>query len=143
MPNLNDFGNRIEGIGIRFDQKRKQLRILTALAVDQALVLATPVDKGRARSNWQVSVGRPILAEIEPYAPGDKLGLGETANASGALEQARAALARDIGEEPIYITNNVEYINVLNAGHSAQAPAGFVEEALAAGLAVVRGMKLT
>ena len=31
---------------------------------------------------------------------------------------------------PIYITNNVPYINSLNGGHSQHAPAGFVERAI-------------
>jgi hypothetical protein len=35
----------------------------------------------------------------------------------------------------VYITNNVPYISLLNAGSSAQAPANFVQKAIAAGIA--------
>ncbi|MDH7971042.1 hypothetical protein QH494_02515 [Sphingomonas sp. AR_OL41] len=54
----------------------------------KALVLATPVDTGRARLGWV-----PDLA-------------------AGTIE------------------NNVEYIEALNAGHSKQAPAGYVENTI-------------
>lgn len=143
MANLNEFAARIRRIGVLVEKNSEKAVVLTALAVDQAVVLATPVDTGRARSNWVVSVGRPVLAAIEPYAPGKKLGIGETANARAALEQGRAALAAPGEKSRVYITNNVQYIGMLNDGHSTQAPAGFVENAVDAARTAIANMKLT
>lgn len=114
----------------------------TALAIDQAVVLATPVDTGRARANWLVSVDAPAPDEIEPYAPGKE---GSTAgpNAQGAIDQAQEAVATyGPSNKSIHITNNVPYIGALNDGHSAQAPANFVEQAIDAGIAVVQKSKI-
>lgn len=110
----------------------------TALAIDQAVVLATPVDTGRARANWLVSVDAPKLDEIPPYAEGKE---GSTAgpNAQGAIDQGQAAIA-EFGPDnkSIHITNNVPYIGALNEGSSAQAPANFIQQAIDAGIAVVQ-----
>lgn len=113
-----------------------------ALAVDQAVVLATPVDTGRARSNWRVSLGSPPTGVIEPYAPGAKLGIGENANAAAAIAQAAGQVAQRREGQDIWISNNVPYIGLLNEGSSRQAPASFVEQAVAAGVSVVAGARV-
>lgn len=113
-----------------------------ALVIDQSLVLGTPVKTGRARSNWVVQLISPARSVIEPYAPGDNLGIGETQNAAAALAQGRAVIAtRQLGQD-IYISNNVDYIGDLNDGSSAQAAAGFVENAIDAGNDVIRSAKI-
>lgn len=84
-----------------------------AIAVDQAVVLSTRVDTGRARSNWLVSLGGPNNSPINPYVPGTG---GKTAaeNASAAQQQAEAAIdSRRLGQS-IHITNSVPYIGRLN-----------------------------
>lgn len=109
-----------------------------ALAVDQVLVLGTPVNTGRARSNWIAQAGGPATSEIGPYSPGVGLGIGEGANAAAALNQGRSAIASRQPGQDIYISNNVDYIEDLNNGSSAQAPAGFVEQAVDTGRRVAR-----
>lgn len=111
----------------------------TAIAVDQALVISTPVDTGRARSNWRVSSGAPSSDTREAYAPG-KAGSTGGANATAALAQGREAIMAD-RSGTIYISNNLPYIGVLNDGSSAQAPAGFVEIAVQTGIAEVKKIK--
>ena len=112
------------------------------IAVDQAVVLATPVDRGPARSNWQVSLGQPKTNVISAYAPGDKLGVGEQANAAGALDQGRAAVAGRQEGQDVYIANNIPYIGKLNDGSSAQAPVNFVEQAVLAGASIVKNVRV-
>lgn len=110
-----------------------KVKKLTALAVDQALVLGTPVDTGTARSNWIVSLDVPNENTRDAYVPlidGDQ---SETANAKEAIAQGKGAISQAKPEQAIYLTNNLGYIVALNEGHSAQAPAGFVEEAVDAG----------
>lgn len=111
----------------------------TVLVIDQALVTSTPVDTGRARSNWIVGAG-PSTKAIDAYAPGES-GNTRAANTRAALAQAKAFL--DSTElQVIYISNNLNYIVYLNEGSSAQAPAGFIEAAVQAGLDHVRTWKV-
>jgi hypothetical protein len=108
----------------------------TVLAIDQILVTSTPVDTGRARSNWIVGAG-PSNRIIDAYVPNSGSG-----SAEGALRQARAFLdSTDVSV--IYISNNLDYIQYLNEGTSAQAPAGFIEAAVAEGRRYVQNMRVT
>ncbi|QYW02124.1 minor tail protein [Stenotrophomonas phage Sonora] len=106
----------------------------------------TPVDTGRAKSNWIAGLGSAPAGNIEPYAEGES---GSTAqsNEAAAMAQAEGVIGRyngDLGVD-IYISNNLPYIEELNKGSSAQAPAEFVETALATALSLIRGgtIKLT
>lgn len=138
MPGLGDFARRIRIRGRQVEEGVNKIVRKCALIADRELVLETPVDTGRARSNWQVSLGSAITSEREPFSPGQGLGKGEGRNAAGALEQAQERIgARQSGQD-IYITNNVGYIGPLNDGSSAQAPAGFVEAAIQRAVRAVR-----
>lgn len=92
-----------------------------AILIDQTLVAATPVDTGRARSNWIVTLGVPSAASRLPMSPTEALREGESVINGWRPGQS------------IFITNNLNYISKLNAGSSAQAPAGFVERAVERG----------
>ncbi|RTL04578.1 hypothetical protein EKK58_10260 [Candidatus Dependentiae bacterium] len=94
------------------------------LAVDAAVVLATPVLTGRARSNWIPSLDKPVTKELKKESY-DKTG-GE------AIAAAQSVAAGIKFGSDVYISNNLPYINRLNQGHSQQAPAGFVEKAVQA-----------
>jgi len=123
--------------GRRVEENANALKRKAALAVDATVVLATPVDTGRARSNWQASLGAPATGTREAYSPGTGGATGG-ANAAAAQEQAKAVIARSQPEQAIHITNNLPYIGRLNEGWSAQAPAGFVQTAVLRGIAAVR-----
>jgi hypothetical protein len=92
------------------------------LAVDSELVNTTPVDTGRARSNWLPSLNRP---------DGRQVGVGQKPD-------TRNAIARYKLSDTIFITNNLPYITKLNEGSSQQAPAGFVDAAILRGKQAVR-----
>lgn len=85
------------------------------------IVMATPVDTGRARGGWQVG------GELGSGQTGllDKGGTGALGNAHTGI-QGLVARAEVVG----YIFNNVEYIKVLEDGHSKQAPRGMVKVTL-------------
>lgn len=89
----------------------------TALVIDNVLVKTTPVDTGRARSNWLVSLNAPKIEIVEP----------------GILNDTTSILHKYSIDDKVYITNNVPYIRRLNDGYSVQAPAGFVEMAIQIG----------
>lgn len=92
----------------------------TVFAIDAVLVRDTPVDTGRARSNWIASVNAPSVAIVEP----------------GQKPPTEAALGSFKVTDTAYISNNLPYIRRLNDGYSQQAPAGFVEKAVQSGISV-------
>lgn len=138
MAGLGDFARRIRLRGRQVEEGVNRIVRKVALVADRELVLETPVDTGRARSNWQVSLGSALTTEREPFAPGEGLGKGEGANAAGALAQGQDRIGARKSEQDIYIQNNVSYIGNLNDGTSAQAPAGFVQAAIKRAVAAAR-----
>lgn len=142
MVNLRGFASKMRRLGRRVEKNSPKVARFVALAVDQAVVTATPVDTGRARSNWFASVGAPRSGVSEAYVPGSGGSTG-AANTAEAITQATAA-TRGLTREgqSIYITNNLPYIGRLNQGSSAQAPAGFVEQGVKAGVNKLREIKI-
>jgi hypothetical protein len=94
-----------------------------ALGVFSDLLFRTPVDTGRARSNWKISVGSPDFSVLEALGSAADSTLLQVATAEQVLYRFR-------GNQVIYITNGLPYIERLNEGWSQQAPAGFVEAAV-------------
>jgi hypothetical protein len=119
----NAFARRIRDIGERIEENASDIVRKAALAADQAVVSGTPVDKGTARLNWQVSTGAPITNTLpEPSS--------KEAGRRQALDQGKTAVEKwKVGDPAIYIANNLPYIKRLNDGYSAQAPEGMVDQA--------------
>lgn len=99
-----------------------------ALSVNAELIEATPVDTGFARASWIASIGSPSNA-----VAGSR---DEIDRAAQSAAQARL-LVYTVRQGDIWISNNVQYIGELNEGHSPQAPAGFIEDAIRRGVARV------
>lgn len=120
----------------------------------RALVNATPVDTGQARSNWRVGVGAAPTAVISPYSPypkgskGNGAGVGERANASAAIAVGTSRINSVRGTSfvglttAIIIANNTRQIGRLNDGSSKQAPGGFVQRAFAEARQSIRNARL-
>lgn len=136
MGDLRSFSKTMKLIGANISTNADVLVRKVALAVDSTVVLATPVDTGQARSNWQVSLDQPEQATIPAYDPG-KGGSTAQSNTDKAIEQGKQVIGSYKGGVDICIANNLDYIDDLNNGKSTQAPAGFVEEAVLAGVAMV------
>jgi len=96
----------------------KEVRATTLLVL-KGVVLATPVDTGRARGNWQLSSDRPITFTTEEV---DRTG-------SKVINKGLNFLfgPNIVSFTSFWISNNLEYIEDLNNGTSKQAPAKFVE----------------
>lgn len=138
MADLRSFGKKMNAHGARVAYNADQLVRRVALAVDATVVIATPVDTGRARSNWQAAIGGPVSGFMpEAYVPG-KEGSTGAANVQAATDQARGVIAGYKAGQTIHITNNLDYIGALNRGTSAQAARGFVQTAILTGIAAVR-----
>lgn len=102
----------------------------------------TPVDTGKARSNWAVSLDNPFAGTRLPYSPylsrhkhGDGGSIGETRNQAGVVWAAASVLKANKAGASVYISNNLPYIQRLNEGWSDQAPAGFIQAAVLTGRA--------
>jgi hypothetical protein len=134
VADLNKFAQRIRRVGDRIATNADKMTRKAALAIDATVVLATPVDTGRARGNWQVELDNAKEGTVEPQ---DRSG-------QAAINQGKGVIAQYNGDtsKEIHITNNLPYIGKLNEGHSAQAPAAFVEKAVMVGVEAVRGSKL-
>ncbi|MDP1948716.1 MAG: hypothetical protein Q8L77_14585 [Nitrospirota bacterium] len=118
-------------VGIDFDTVVKKV----AFDLFTRIVQKTPVDTGRARASWNISIGEPVFT----VAPDNQPAITEadiSAKASRALAAGRKLT------EPVWITNNLPYIIVLEhggypinpkkktgktkGGFSVQAPHGMV-----------------
>ena len=127
--NIRKRGSQIENAGTRFVKA-------TAKRALKNLVNTTPVDTGRARSNWRVGIGAPVSAPIETY--------GSSTAARAAIDAgfARINSVRGVSgfggglKTAIYICNPLGYPGHLpnnrglNDGASTQAPAYYIEAAL-------------
>ena len=85
----------------------------------------TPVDTGWARANWIPQVDSPFTGVDGTRTRG---AISTSAQAAGTAQAAAFNIKKDT---VIFITNNVPYIKKLNAGSSQQAPALFIESAVA------------
>lgn len=83
----------------------------------------TPVDTRWAQSNWVAATGGPRQGTV-----GSKMAV---TFGPQNLSLASIATGYRLRDGIIFITNNVPYIILLNAGSSLQAPAMFVEVAIA------------
>lgn len=124
-----------QSVGVATDAMK-----IAARAGDEAAVRATPVDTGKARSNWFVTVDAPIDIQLPPYVPYPKTsqaagaGIAETANASAAIAQGDAAVAGfdAAGNKTIYVQNSAEHIERLENGWSLQQPGSMLDIGLQA-----------
>lgn len=102
----------------------------------QALTSASPVDTGFFRAGWSPAIGAP-----DRSSPSTRPLLRESASAQASAllsshSQSAQAIASTyrLSRGPVFIVNNVRYGVFLNQGSSAQAPAMFVEQAIAVAL---------
>lgn len=99
------------------DHADRLVRAFTLEATSR-VVLKTPVDKGRARGNWNVGRGKPDARADESRL--DK-------NGGATIQRAKAQLPRLGAGDTVYVTNSLPYVPSLEDGHSGQAPKGMVK----------------
>lgn len=77
-------------------------------------VMSTPVDTGRLRGNWQMTLGAPAA------------GVTDVADKSGQM--VVSTIAQQVGGvgKVNYLVNNLPYAESIEYGHSKQAPQGMV-----------------
>lgn len=107
----------------------EQLGILhrkIALHALVGVVNKTPVDTGRARSNWMVDINKVPTRTRDFGGKGVKR--SPQAAASESIRHGERKIAKVTATPFVatHITNNLEYIEYLEAGTSKQAPNGMV-----------------
>jgi hypothetical protein len=105
------------------------------------LVMHTPIDTGRAKSNWIVGVNSLGAGPIPAHDPG-VLGSTFNENAQQAIADGAQEIARVTFRDTVNVTNNLDYIRKLNDGSSQQAPAGFVEDAVVTAVHAIPNVKI-
>lgn len=103
VSNLREFTHALEEFAsVSTPAQIRTVQRVIALKALRGIVKKTPVDTGRARANWQVTLGVPAAGQVEgnpnPVAVGSKVISG--------------LHAFDV----VYITNNLPYIEVLENG---------------------------
>lgn len=91
------------------------------LEISSSIILRTPVDTGRARGNWEASIGTPSSKTTESLSK----------SGQSAIRKA-SALSKDAPGSKFFLVNNLPYIKKLEEGSSGQAPAGMVAVTIAA-----------
>lgn len=125
---LNEFTRDLASFGAGIEEEVNEVKRKAALRVLTGVTLATPVDTGRARGSWTVSIGAPDSSASENK---DKSG-------SATIAEGSAVISRALPKDTIFITNYLPYIVSLNDGSSRQAPAKFVERSVQAAVESIR-----
>lgn len=103
------------------------------------VTLKSPVDTGRFKGNWNVSVGAPDFSVTESFSQ-SSLGTAPDATKASAVQ---SVLLKVDGTKPVYICNGLPYAGRLEAGYSkTQAPLGMVDVTLIEMQSVLQYAKL-
>lgn len=123
MSNLNEFELDLKAFGKSIETDLSIVLKKTALDLFKKIVKKTPRETGRAQASWIMSQQIPNTSYVAP-----KLEKGKKYSISEALSNAK--LGDVYPYSIIFITNNLEYIEALELGHSSQAPQGMVRMSL-------------
>ena len=112
-----------------------------ALQIFREVIQRTPVDTGRARAGWQVTINEPgtfvpssTLSGHQKTRATDeqrKIVGGQQRAASNVFAQGPVDIGSFQAGDVVFIVNNVNYVIYLEQGTSQQAPAGMVAVTLA------------
>lgn len=139
-PDPRGFAQRMKELGEAIEAGVRELKNDVADAVQQHLIEATPVShletghSGRARNNWVATINNPYTGAqyTGPFDPSGRV----------RAEANSSVIANNKNGRPVHISNNLNYIALLNDGFSAQAPAGFVQSGMLIGMRVARSASI-
>jgi len=101
----------------QFDNLKDAVEYIALQAIKK-VDMRSPVDKGRFRANWTLSIGGMDAGTSEAIDPSGAATVGKNMAALAAYPDAKFPV--------IYLQNNLPYAEPLENGHSMQAPAGMV-----------------
>jgi hypothetical protein len=126
--NLGDFQKQIEQEKLKVTTTAVRAQVYAIIGIHDRLIDrpqngGTPIDTRRASASWFVQANSP---------GSDMLLEGEYSESAAKSSQSKVNTNTVKIGSTWYVYNNVPYIRRLNAGHSKQAAAMFVEAAVAA-----------
>lgn len=121
--NQQQFTRRLLFTGVQVQRAANLLGADACLFIGKRLVYSTPIDTGRAKSNWRASRSKPHSTILdEAYVPG-KYGGSDPAdprvndttaqNMAAAIQQITQQCRMRKNNQPMYLTNNLPYIGIL------------------------------
>lgn len=113
-------GKDLSGFGRDQDKQVENAMKLASMLLIESLTFITPVDTGRARSNWIVTTGEPSRGII-PDSQIDKQGSASKSSADSAQPKIGVGF---------YISNNLPYIEYLENGTDNMAPYNMVKRSI-------------
>jgi len=116
LANIRSFDRDLVGIAKELNIDVGKVVIKLALDLHKKFSKRTPVDTGRARASWDIKEGGP--SEFVP----------PEGTHSGPKPQDGSGLT---GTTITFVTSAIHYMEYLNQGSSKQAPAQFIEIAIA------------
>ena len=115
------FAAQLQAFGELVQEEADQVFRIVATEVGQSVINLTPVDTGRALSNWNAGINAPDDTYRETEDPMDSQTSSRLASELSTLKFGDTA----------YITNATPHVPFLEYGSSKQAPNGFVRITLA------------
>lgn len=106
---------------LNFKKNRALCLRKSAIVTGSSIIIGTPVDTGKARSNWQSSLDSPILTAIDRADPSGQVAINELGGVAARFTDENKS---------IWFCNNLPYINRLNNGWSKKADPGYVERCI-------------
>ena len=121
--NAADFSRSLMALSDHIDGSIEAVIRKACIDLYRAIVEKTPVDTGRAKASWGLSVDfSEDKSEEREYS---------TSEISQIVQDNVSGFRFDIHSDRVVIYNNLEYIEALEDGHSqGQAPSGMVSISL-------------
>ena len=121
------FSKSLMGMAVYVEGSVERIIRKTCIGFYRSLIETTPVDTGRAKGSWGMTIDGPENHELadskESYSFNEISSVINTQISEFSVEV--------IGNEVIFY-NNLEYIEFLEQGSSQQAPHGMVSTSMAA-----------
>lgn len=132
ITNLKQFNAKLKAAAVNLTQVQLVLfQKKIALDLLKGVTEKTPVDTGRARGGWQLTINQIPSGELE-FSAVNKTS-GKRTKAPSLSEAGQDQFNANVQElaklkpfSVVYISNNVSYITYLENGTSSQAPSGMV-----------------
>lgn len=119
---MASFGQQLKQFEVKVQSQSTAVVKKVVLEMFTRVMKRTPVDTGNARVNWEIGVNE-IKSTVATAAAIE----GEHQVSAQALLAGLSELSTFKAGQTVYITNNVEYIQILEDGGSKdQSPQGMV-----------------
>lgn len=138
---MNTLNSQLKKFDADVKKRVNKFKISFAKTILFYLIHRTPVDTSTALSNWIVGLSKAKNRVIEAHQFGVD-GSTRSASAGVAMSLGGAIIQRAKVGEIVYITNNVDYIELLNMGYSKQAERHYIERCVSDAVEQMKREKL-